>query len=376
MEGGIRMEYRTFRDGIRLSRLGMGVMRLPVLEQDNARIDEEKAMKLIECCMDAGVNYYDTAYIYHGGRSEEFLGRALAKYPRDTYYVADKYNFQAEADYRKQFGEQLDRLQMDRIDFYLLHGIQDHFVDEMLANGCIAYFDAKKKEGRIRYLGFSFHGSAQTLHRLLKLYPWDFVQIQLNYYDWYCGDAKELYEILREADIPVMVMEPVHGGLLAAPAKEAAEELQALDTDVSLASWAMRWVKSLDQVQVVLSGMSAREQIEDNIHTFSGEAALTKEEQEAIERAARAQFDSISVACTGCRYCCPNCPQELDIPFLLEQYNKAKMGGAWRIRALKDMPQEKQPASCIGCGACTEHCPQEFAVFEYMRELQEMLEKL
>lgn len=370
------MQYKSYKDNIRLSRLGMGVMRLPVLEQDNARIDVERAQKLIDRCMEGGVNYYDTAYIYHGGKAEEFLGKALAKYPRDTFYVADKYNFQAEPDYRKQFEEQLCRLNMDHIDFYLLHGLQDHFVDEVITNGCIEYFDKKKAEGSIRYLGFSFHGSAQTLRRLLKLYAWDFVQIQLNYYDWYCGDAKELYEILQEADIPVMVMEPAHGGLLADPAGEAAKELSVLASDASAASWAFRWVMALDQVQVVLSGMSAEDQVEDNIATFSQADALTKEENETIEKAAQAQYASISIACTGCRYCCTDCPAGLDIPFLLGQYNKAKMGGAWRIRELKNVPEEKQPSACIGCGSCTQHCPQEFAVPEYMAKLQKMLEEI
>lgn len=235
------MQYKDYRDNIKLSRLGMGVMRLPVKDGNDALIDYERAKHLIDLCMEQGINYYDTAYIYHGGKSEEFLGKALAEYPRDSFYVTDKYNFQAEPDYRKQFGEQLVRLGMERIDFYLLHGIQDHFAEAMVRNGCIAYFDEQKRQGKIRYLGFSFHGTPQMLKSLLKLYAWDFVQIQLNYYDWYFQDAKELYEILEEAGIPVMVMEPVHGGLLADLTEEAAKELLAGDTEKSQASWAMRW---------------------------------------------------------------------------------------------------------------------------------------
>ena len=204
------MQYKEFKDGIRLSRLGMGAMRLPVKGSDS-EIDHEKAGRIIDAAMKYGVNYYDTAYIYHGGKSEEFLGEALKAYPRDSFYVADKYNLQAEPDYRKQFAEQLRRLQMDRIDFYLLHGIQDTFADDILANGCVDYFEEQKARGRIRYLGFSFHGSPETLRKTLAAHKWDFVQMQLNYYDWYCGNAAELYGILEEADIPVMVMEPVHG---------------------------------------------------------------------------------------------------------------------------------------------------------------------
>lgn len=210
----ISMQYKNFKNEISLSRLGMGAMRLPTCGS-SADIDYEKAQAIIDSAMKSGINYYDTAYIYHGGRSEEFLGAALAKYPRDSFYVADKFNFQAEPDYRKQFAEQLRRLKMDRIDFYLLHGIQDSFVDDILASGAIEYFDSLKKEGKIRYFGFSFHGSPQALRKLIDAYPWDFVQMQLNYYDWYCTGAKELYDILEQANIPVMVMEPVHGGMLA-----------------------------------------------------------------------------------------------------------------------------------------------------------------
>lgn len=368
------MIYKEFKDGIQLSRLGMGTMRLPILDKDNEKIDYEKAMKLIDDCMQQGINYYDTAYIYHGGKSEEFLGKALAKYPREKYYVADKYNFQAEPDYRKQFKEQLTRLNMDIIDFYLLHSIQDSFVDEMIGNGCIAYFDQMKQEGKIRYLGFSFHGSPKVMKKLLPLYPWDFVQIQLNYYDWYFEDAKELYEMLVEANIPVMVMEPVHGGLLANLTEDAEKELKELNEKNSIASWAMRWVMDLDHVQVILSGMSDQNQVDDNIKTFSEGASLTAEEQEKIEKAAKIQHAAITIPCTTCNYCTPNCPKQLDIPKLLKCYNEAKIGGAWRVRYLKNI--EKGPSDCVGCKACTKHCPQGFDIPAYMKELAKMLKKL
>ena len=370
------MKYKKFKDGIELSRLGMGAMRLPVLNGNDACIDYERAKGLIDLCMEQGVNYYDTAYIYHGGKSEEFLGKTLAEYPRESFYVTDKYNFQAEPDYRKQFDEQLKRFGMDRIDFYLLHGIQDHFAKEIVQNGCIEYFDKMKQKGKIRYLGFSFHGTPKMLKDLLKLYPWDFVQIQLNYYDWYFQDAKELYEILEEAGIPVMVMEPVHGGLLANLTEDAAKKLRGEDQKSSLASWAMRWVMSLPNVQVVLSGMSDENQVMDNIKTFSEAKPLTEEEQDRIEKAAGLQHASVAVACTGCRYCAPNCPQGLEIPFLLKNYNEAKIGGAWRISHLKKLPEKKKPSACIGCGACTNHCPQSFAIPEYLKEMSKMLEEI
>lgn len=376
MERRKTMQYKTFKDEIRLSRLGMGVMRLPISDGNEAEIDYEKAEKLISHCMEQGINYYDTAYIYHGGKSEEFLGKVLAKYPRDSFYVADKYNFQAQPDYCKQFQEQLVRLNMNRIDFYLLHGLQDTFAEEMIGNGCISYFDQMKKDGKIKYLGFSFHGTAELLKKLLKLYSWDFVQIQFNYYDWYFTDAKELYEILEQAQIPVMVMEPVHGGLLANLTEKAANKLKSMNSNLSLASWAMRWVMEYDNIQVVLSGMSDDSQVYDNIKTFSEAVPLTEEEKRRIKEAAEMQKATITVPCTECRYCTPNCPQGLDIPFLLENYNKAKVGGAWRIRHLKQIPEEKSPAACIGCKACTKHCPQGFEIPKYIKELDEMLRTL
>ncbi|WP_461816196.1 aldo/keto reductase [Faecalimonas sp.] len=370
------MIYKEFKDGIQLSRLGMGTMRLPILDKDNTKIDYEKATKLIDDCMKKGINYYDTAYIYHGGKSEEFLGKALAKYPRESYYITDKYNFQAEPDYRKQFKEQLLRLNVDTIDFYLLHSIQDAFADEMVGNGCIEYFDQMKKEGKIKYLGFSFHGSPKVMKKLLPLYSWDFVQIQLNYYDWYFEDAKELYEMLAEASIPVMVMEPVHGGLLANLTEDAVKELQKLNGKKSIASWAMRWVMDLDCVQVVLSGMSDQNQVDDNVKTFSEAIPLTEEEKGKIEKAAEIQHAAITIPCTACNYCTPNCPKGLDIPKLLKCYNEAKVGGAWRVRYLKNLPQAKGPSGCIGCKVCTKHCPQGFDIPNYMNELSEMLKNL
>lgn len=197
----------------------------------------------------------------------------------------------------------------------------------------------------------------------------------LNYYDWYFQDAKELYEILEEAGTPVMVMEPVHGGLLADLTEEAAKELLAGDTEKSQASWAMGWVMALPNVQVVLSGMSDESQVIDNIRTFSEARPLTEEDQERIQRAARIQHSDLAVACTGCRYCTPNCPQGLDIPFLLKNYNEAKIGGVWRIGHLKELPQEKQPAACIGCGVCAGHCPQGFHIPQILKELNKMLEE-
>ncbi len=369
------MRYKEYKDGRQISLLGMGNMRLPVLDGDNGRIDEEKAKAMIDRCMAEGINYYDTAYIYHGGTSEAFVGRALAEYPRDSFFVASKFNYQAEPDYRVQFARQLERLQMEYIDFYMLHGIQDRFAEDMLGCGCIAYFDLMKKEGKIRHLGFSFHGSAALLRQVLDLYPWDFVQLQINYYDWYYGDSRELYEIAAEAGIAVLVMEPVHGGMLARMTEQAEALLKAERPEDSIASWAMRWVLELPQVQVVLSGMSDDIQTKDNLATFSKVDPLTEKEHGLIREAARLQHDTVTIPCTACRYCA-ECPLELDIPYLLGVYDQAKIGGNWRLAVVNRLPEEKRPTACIGCGVCTAHCPQDIAIPEYMEKMQKILAEI
>lgn len=371
------MQYKDFKDGIKLSRLGMGNMRLPEKEVSGTKvIDYDAAKAIIDAAYKAGVNYYDTAFIYHNGKSEEFVGKALAEYPRDTYYVADKFNFQAEPDYRKQFTEQLKRLNMDYIDFYLLHGIQDNFIDQLLASGAVSYFQNLKKEGKIHYFGFSFHGSEENLKKMLAAGDWDFVQIQLNYYDWEYGNQKKLYEILAEKHIPVMVMEPVHGGLLSRLNEKAADLLKTAEPDASLASWAMRWVMSLDGVQVVLSGMNSLEQMRDNVKTFSDNKVMNAKEKQLVKKAASLLRKDIALPCTDCHYCTPNCPMQLDIPTLLISYNEFKSDSAWRLVNLMGLPKEKQPSACIACGSCTAHCPQSLPVPMAMKEMAEQLAKM
>lgn len=370
------MAYKDFQ-GIKLSRLGMGNMRLPVKNTENGEvIDYDAAKEIIDHAIKAGVNYFDTAYIYHGGESEVFTGKALKEYPRESYYVADKYNYQASTDFKAQFAEQLDRLQLDYIDFYLLHGLQDHFYEEMLSGGCVEYFNQMKAEGKIRYFGFSFHGTPDVLRKILAVNKWDFVQIQLNYYDWIYEEAKVLYDILDEAGIPIMVMEPVHGGMLADLGEKGNAILKEAAPDKSIASWAVRWVKSLPRVQVILSGMSNLEQLHDNMETVANTADIDGKEDALIKEAVDILRKNTAVACTKCRYCVPNCPMELDIPYLLSQFNDAKLSGAWRLGKVPAVVGDKLPSSCVACGACTDHCPQSFDIPKYMKEMAEMMNDL
>ena len=369
------MQYKEFKD-IKLSRLGMGTMRLPVVNDVFEDIDYEKAQEIIDKAYESGINYYDTAYIYHGGQSEVFLGKAMAKYPRDSYYVADKFNIIFNPDYRAQFEEQLARLNMDRIDFYLLHAVGDELLDDFLNNGCIEYFEEMRRQGKITYFGFSFHGTPDALRKMVSAHKWDFVQIQLNYYDWMFESAREQYEILAEAGIPVMVMEPAHGGMLATLNEKTVEMLKMVAPERSVASWAMRWVMSLDSVQVVLSGMSNVEQMDDNVATFSEGKRLDEGECALVEEVAKLYKEEVAVPCTACRYCCDNCPMGLDIPKLLAIYNMAKINGPWRLGILDSFPEDKRPSACIGCGACTGHCPQSIDVPSLMKELCDMKNSL
>ena len=269
---------------------------------------------------------------------------------------------------------------MDYINFYLLHGVTDLTVKDYEQGGCIPYFQEQKRSGKIKYLGFSFHGTPDCLRELLKKNRWDFVQIQLNYYDWFQGTAKEQYEILREHDIPIMVMEPIHGGMLAELPEECVQLFS--QNDVSPAALALRFVMNLPGIAVVLSGMSDMKQTKENIATAEMEQKLTDDELSQLEQISELLRKKIAVPCTACRYCCDNCPKGLEIPSLLSAYNDYKddaaaLGdnnmAAWRLFRLKALPEDKQPSACIGCGNCTVHCPQGLDIPAYMKEMSTLL---
>lgn len=364
------MEYKSFQDSS-LSRLGMGNMRLPVQgDHPGAPIDRPRAQAIIDYAMAHGINYYDTAYVYHNGESEAFLGEALKKCPREQYHLATKYFILADADYKAVLEEQLRRLRSDYIDFYLIHGIFDHTYQQYLDSGCIEYFLEQKKAGRIKYLGFSSHAAPEHLARFADHHHWDFAQLQLNYFDWQYGTAAQEYAILEERQIPIMVMEPVRGGRLAQLSKEAESMLRAAHPDWSIASWALRWVRRLPQVQVILSGMSTLEQIQDNVATFEADEPLTDADAELLMRACAAFKKEVSVPCTACRYCCDGCPAQINIPAFLAVYNSYKTDGPWALNQLEQVESAGKPADCISCGACTEHCPQSIPVPDIMAELK------
>ena len=366
------MICKSFKD-IQLSGLGMGAMRLPMKDEDH--IDYEKAHAIFEEAYEAGINYYDTAYVYNGGDSERCLGAWLGKHPRDSFYIASKFNVNANPDYVAVFEEQLERLQTDHIDFYLIHCLKDHNIDKYIDGGAVAYFQEQNRLGRISYLGFSTHADLATLTRFADYAPWDFAQIQMNYYDWVYGTAAKEYEILAQRNIPIMVMEPVRGGRLASLTPEVEAMLKAAQPDWSMAAWALRFVKSHPQVQVILSGMSNLEQLRDNLNTFADGDGLSQQDMATLMEAGALFRRQIYVPCTECRYCTAECPMSINIPAFMKLYNNYKIHGPWALNGVDKIETQGQPGDCVACGACMGHCPQDIRIPKILAELAEALAK-
>ena len=372
------MIYREFR-ALQLSALGFGTMRLPTLE--GGAIDEAQTMEMVRYAMEHGVNYFDTAYPYHGGMSEVVLGKALKEYPRESYYLATKYpghQISAAYDPAAIFEEQLQKCGVEYFDFYLLHNVYENSIHTYMDPkwGIVEYFLEQKRQGRIRYLGFSSHGGMDNLTEFLDYCgaQMDFCQIQLNYLDWTLQNAKAKYELLTERGIPVWVMEPVRGGRLAKLSDVEEAKLKALRPEESIAAWGFRWLQELPNVTVTLSGMSNMAQMEDNIKTYLEEKPLSGEEHRVLEEIAAGMLDSIP--CTGCRYCCDGCPMGLEIPMLLDIYNDLRFSPAFTVAMrMEALPKEKSPAACIGCGACQQMCPQGIRIPELLKECAALMEK-
>jgi Predicted oxidoreductases of the aldo/keto reductase family len=373
------MIYKDFQD-IKLSQFGMGCMRLPVINGDDSRIDVEQAEAMVDYAMKNGVNYYDTAYDYHSGNSERVLGKALSKYDRKSFYIADKYpgynpgNLTSHEKIKSVFEEQLERLGVDYFDFYLFHNVYEKnvgpYLDEDL--GVLKYLQEQKKAGKIRHLGFSCHGRIDVLERFLKAYgdEMEFCQLQINYFDWEFQGAKEKVELVRSYGIPIWVMEPVRGGRLTKFTDEELKMFKDARPDETGTAWAFRFLQSIPGVTVVLSGSSSLEQMKDNIKTFEKEEPLNTNEMEIVKKVADSMGSSVMVPCTACHYCTSHCPQELDIPLLLSLYNEHKFTGGGFIApmAIGAMPANKQPSACIACKSCEEVCPQQIKISEILAD--------
>ena len=376
------MLTRPFQNKM-LPALGLGCMRFPVKDGKDDNIDEAAVAEMVDCAIKGGVNYFDTAWAYHEGQSEVVMGRILSRYPRESYYLADKfpgYDVKNMDKVESVFEEQLRKTGVDYFDFYLFHNVCEANIDYYLNEekyGICAYLKEQKANGRIRHLGFSTHGDLGTVERFLDAYGecMEFCQIQLNWLDWELRQAGELVAMLTRRNIPIWVMEPLRGGKLATLSPENTEKLKQMRPDETVPGWAFRFLQSLEGVTVTLSGMSNLQQIQENIRTFESSRPLNEQEWNTLldMGADMARF----VPCTTCRYCTVHCPQKLDIPTLIRLYNEHTFTGggflpAMRLRALG---QGKQPSDCIGCRSCEKVCPQNIKISEVMSEFAGRLTK-
>lgn len=377
------MIYKEFQD-LQLSALGMGAMRLPVIDGKDDQIDEATACEMVDYAFKNGINYYDTAWGYHSGQSELVMGRALKKYPREQFYLATKfpgYDLANMPKVKEIFARQLEKCQVEYFDFYLFHNVCEMNIDAYLDDakyGIYTYLMEQKKNGRIRHLGFSAHGNYEVMKRFLEAYGKDmeFCQIQLNWIDYDFQDAKKKIELLNEYQIPVWVMEPLRGGKLAVLGEKYENRLKEVRPEETIPAWSFRFLQTIPGVTVTLSGMSNFEQMKANIETFQTEKPLNEQEWKMLLDMAEDMTKSNTVPCTACHYCTSHCPQELDIPGLLSLYNEHAFTGGGFIApmALSAVPKDKQPTACIGCKSCEAVCPQQIHISEVMTDFSQKLQ--
>ncbi|MBE6935350.1 MAG: oxidoreductase [Ruminococcaceae bacterium] len=375
------MIYKDFQ-GLKLSALGFGTMRLPLTDTDPTHIDEGALAEMVAYALDHGVNYFDTAWGYHGGQSELAIGRALKQYPRDSFYLASKfpgYDLANMGKVEEIFERQLEKCGVEYFDFYLIHNVCERNINEYLDRSyrTYEYLMQQKANGRIRHLGFSIHGSQEVLERFLAAYGegMEFCQVQLNYLDWDFQDAKSKVALLNERGIAVWVMEPLRGGKLANVGEEERARLAALRPETTVPAWAFRFLQSIPGVTVTLSGMSNLQQMQENIRTYETEEPLNAAEMEALLGLAADMVRKTALPCTACRYCTAHCPMELDIPALLELYNEYTFTGGGFLAPMRvnAMPKEKQPSACIGCRSCETLCPQGIHIADVLADFAEKL---
>ena len=375
------MLYKEFQ-GKRVSALGMGAMRLPVINGDYSQIDEEETARMTAYAMDHGINYYDTAWGYHNGNSEIVMGKILGKYPREKFYLATKfpgYDLSNMDQVKEIFEKQLEKCGVEYFDFYLIHNVCELNIDAYLdpKYKIYQYLIKQKENGRIHHLGFSVHGSYTVLERFLDAYGegMEFGQLQLNYLDWKFQNAKAKVELLQQYHIPVWVMEPLRGGSLAALSEESESKLNSLRPEERIPAWAFRYLQTIPNVTVVLSGMSNYEQMVENIRTYEEDKPLNTTEMNTLQQVAEEMLGKNILPCTACRYCTSHCPMDLNIPELLSLYNEHSFTGGGFIApmALRALPEEKKPSACIGCQSCEQVCPQQIEIAKAMKEFAEKM---
>lgn len=369
------MEKREFENlGIETSLLGFGCMRFPTLE--DGKINEPKAAEMLDIAIKAGVNYIDTAYPYHDGDSEPFVGRALKKYSRESLFIATKmpvWLVNSVEDAKKYFHEQLERLQTDYIDFYLLHAMGKERWDSMRDLGIVEYCLELQRQGKIKYFGFSFHDDYEVFEEIATYRKWDFCQIQLNYMDTEEQAGEKGYALAEKLGIPLVIMEPVKGGSLANFGEDINGIFHSMDSKASIASYALRWVGTHPNVKVILSGMSTQEQVDDNLKTFEDFKPLSQKESSTIDRIVKTLKERVQNGCTGCRYCMP-CPVGVNIPRNFSIWNTYHVyQNYWAVNWgwENDMKEEEKAKNCIKCGKCEKSCPQKINIREDLVRVQQ-----
>lgn len=375
------MIYREFREK-KLSGLGLGMMRLPVIEGDDASIDMARTAEIIDYAYQNGINYFDTAWGYHNGNSELAAGQCLSAYPRESYYLASKfpgYDNSNMPKVKEIFEEQLKKCMTPYFDFYLFHNVYEGNIDDYLNPkfGIFEYLMEQKKNGRIRHLGFSAHGSIEVIRRFLDAYgeQMEFGQLQLNYMDWHFQKAKEKAELLQKSGVPIWVMEPLRGGKLAKADEHMTKELSTMRPEETVPAWAFRFLQTIPGVTMVLSGMSDMDQLKENIAIWQEDKPLSKEEFDRLTELADEETRKGGLPCTSCHYCTSHCPQKLPIPELIALYNEHKItgGGFLAPMAVGSMPEKERPANCVGCHSCEQVCPQQIKISDMMRDFSSMI---
>lgn len=367
--------------GKNIPKLGFGLMRLPMT---GSEIDMDQVKIMVDRFMAAGFTYFDTAYVYHNGKSEEVAKEAVVKrYPRESFQLATKmpvWMVKKKEDFQTLFNTQLERTGAGYFDFYLLHSLDREKANSVEELGGWEFGLEMKKKGLIKHLGFSFHDNAEALDEILSRHPEaEFVQLQINYMDWDNKDvqSKACYEVARKYNKPVIIMEPVKGGSLAAMRPEIQELFKEENPDLSIASWAVRFAASLDGVVTVLSGMSNIPQMEDNLSYMSDFKPLKDKEYQVISKVIEELAKIPTIPCTGCRYCVDDCPQKINIPDIFNNYRDYKLydnlessKGGYRW-----VTQNGGKASeCLACASCESHCPQHLTIIDYLKEVAGVLE--
>lgn len=403
------MTYRTSKSGDKLSMLAYGCMRLPQRKkiggaENETEIDQEYVNSLIDFAIEKGVNYFDTSPAYCKGMSEDAVGKALSRYPRDKYFVATKLsNFASpdREDSMKIYRDSFEKLKVDYIDYYLLHALGDYetFKARYVDNGMLDFLISERKAGKIRNLGWSFHGKKEFFDYMMfeSGIDWDFTMVQLNYFDWENVqgwsdvNSRYLYETLEKLKVPVMIMEPLLGGRLARPNHKAQVFMKQSDPDASFASWAFRFAGSLPGVITVLSGMTFKEHLQDSLHTFAPFTLLNDDERKMLVSVSETMLEYKSITCTACNYCMP-CPYGIDIPGVFSHYNRCMEEGnfpdtpsseiykqarrAFLVSMDRSVEKLRQASHCIGCGKCLAKCPQRVRITQEMEKIDKFVENL